>query len=362
MESLTVYGRKTDFTYDHLNRLQKRQVLSGDTVEYEYNTTSDGNATMQVSNMKYTRDGKTLNFTYSYDAAGNITKESNPIRNYDVRYTYDSMNRLISEAVNPGGIYQERKDTYTYDGFGNIRTKVSEKNGSTTKTNTYTYGNTSWRDLLTAYNGNSITYDTIGNPTKYYNGTSFTWTRGRQLSKAVNTAQGQSVDYTYDVDGTRIGKAVTSGGTTTAHKYYVQDSKVVAEDRGGVIIEYLYGDNGLPLYMIYNGYVYTYVTNQQGDVVQLWNRAKGGVVATYEYNAYGELLYSEGKDNIHEINPLRYRGYYCDTETGLYYLNSRYYDPVTCRFINADGYVSTGQGLSGNNMFSYCGNNPVMYL
>ena len=61
-------------------------------------------------------------------------------------------------------------------------------------------------------------------------------------------------------------------------------------------------------------------------------------------------------------NPIRYRGYYYDTESGLYYLNSRYYDPVTGRFVNADGYVSTGQDITGFNMFAYCGNNPVVRI
>jgi RHS repeat-associated protein len=65
------------------------------------------------------------------------------------------------------------------------------------------------------------------------------------------------------------------------------------------------------------------------------------------------------KDTIGALNPYRYRSYRYDTETGLYYLNSRYYDPEVGRFINADGYVATGQGILGTNMFSYCGNNPV---
>lgn len=62
------------------------------------------------------------------------------------------------------------------------------------------------------------------------------------------------------------------------------------------------------------------------------------------------------------LNPFRYRGYYFDTETGLYYLQSRYYDPETCRFVNADGYISTGQGFTGNNMFAYCLNSPVQLI
>ena len=58
--------------------------------------------------------------------------------------------------------------------------------------------------------------------------------------------------------------------------------------------------------------------------------------------------------------PFRYRGYVYDTETGWYYLQSRYYSPETCRFISADVLLSTGQGVIGNNSYAYCGNNPVM--
>ena len=68
---------------------------------------------------------------------------------------------------------------------------------------------------------------------------------------------------------------------------------------------------------------------------------------------------SSQPNHIANVNPIRYRGYYYDTESGLYYLKSRYYDPATCRFINADGYISTGQGLLSTNMFAYCENNPV---
>ena len=82
----------------------------------------------------------------------------------------------------------------------------------------------------------------------------------------------------------------------------------------------------------------------------------------YEYDAWGNVVSIGGNADIANLNPIRYRGYYYDTETGFYYLNSRYYDPEICRFVNADGYVSTGQGLLGNNMFAYCLNNPVSYI
>ena len=92
------------------------------------------------------------------------------------------------------------------------------------------------------------------------------------------------------------------------------------------------------------------------------------MVARYHYGPWGELLYiangsnadvSSDSTHIANINPIRYRGYYYDTETGFYFLQSRYYDPQTHRFINADGYISTGQGILGYNMYAYCNNNPI---
>ena len=81
----------------------------------------------------------------------------------------------------------------------------------------------------------------------------------------------------------------------------------------------------------------------------------------YTYNAWGVLLSTTGSmaSTLGVHNPLRYRGYVYDNETALYYLQSRYYDPDVGRFINADAFASTGQGILGNNMFAYCLNNPV---
>ena len=113
---------------------------------------------------------------------------------------------------------------------------------------------------------------------------------------------------------------------------------------------------------------YYYIRNGQGDVIGLFD-ANGTIVARYTYDSWGNLLKitdGSGNDKTNDTtfvgykNPLRYRGYYYDSETKLYYLQSRYYSPEWGRFISADGYVSTGQGLTGTNMFAYCGNNPVM--
>ncbi|MBQ8215091.1 MAG: RHS repeat-associated core domain-containing protein [Clostridia bacterium] len=126
-------------------------------------------------------------------------------------------------------------------------------------------------------------------------------------------------------------------------------------------MKFYYDAEGRPMCLDYNGTMYFYITNLQGDVVALSDQY--GEVIRYEYDAWGKPIVSEYYFSTHgevmQNNPLRYRGYIYDNETGFYYLQSRYYDPVVGRFINADGYVSTGQGVSGYNMYAYCGNNPV---
>ena len=108
--------------------------------------------------------------------------------------------------------------------------------------------------------------------------------------------------------------------------------------------------------------VFWYEKNLQGDIIAVYNSA-GTKVATYTYtDAWGNhsVSYSNGGASTGVIyNPFRYRSYYYDKDLGMYYLQSRYYDAKICRFISADTYVSTGQGILGNNMYAYCGNNPV---
>ena len=125
---------------------------------------------------------------------------------------------------------------------------------------------------------------------------------------------------------------------------------------------WIYDNNGAYIGFTYNGVEYYYVYNLQGDVEAITD-ATGAIVAKYMYDTWGYVEYEfnyNGSINIAEINPIRYRGYYYDSERGLYYLNSRYYDPFMCRFINADNVVSgVGGDIQGYNMFSYCMNNPV---
>ena len=226
----------------------------------------------------------------------------------------------------------------------------------------YAYGNGTWKDLLTSYDGDTITYDTIGNPLTYRDGMTMTWVNGRQLSTL--TKDGTTSSYEYDMEGNRIKKV--AGGVTT--EYYLNEGTIVAEKKGSNVIRYLFDENGGRYGFDLNGAKYYYVFNGQGDVVGVANGI-GNEIARYTYDSWGKLLSVrdyQGNDKsgdatfVGNINPIRYRGYYYDAESGLYYLNSRYYDPETGRFINADGVMdATGDSVQGYNVFVYCFNNPI---
>ena len=140
------------------------------------------------------------------------------------------------------------------------------------------------------------------------------------------------------------------------YNYIYSGDKLVRMTCGDNILDFTYDANGAPLTLIHNGTVYYYITNLQGDVISL-ETMDGMLGAHYYYDAWGKILACDGA--VAELNPLRYRGYVYDQETGFYYLQSRYYDPAVARFLNADSYISTGDGVQGNNMFAYCNNNPT---
>ena len=159
-----------------------------------------------------------------------------------------------------------------------------------------------------------------------------------------------------------------TGTQTVTHEYLTLNGKVAREtirtnNTLTAVLDFIYDESGRPFALKYSTdgtsfQTYYYVLNLQGDVVKLI-QTNGYVVAHYTYDAWGNILDSGG--NLAEINPLRYRGYYYDNETGFYYLQSRYYDPANRRFINADVYSSTDSSDAVScNMFAYCGNNPVI--
>ena len=336
----------------------------------------------RLASTSYTFGSSSRSFTYTYDDSGNITKivtdgTSVPKAAEWKEYTYDAQGQLVSEKNSSKTTF-----LYAYDTAGNIRSIT--KDGTVTKS--FGYTNASWPDLLTSVTSGSTTREiqyegqtrsddgvvsgdpTSGNPITYYNGKeyTFTWTKGRQLAKAV--VDGKTVEYTYDMSGVRTSKTVN--GTT--YNYTTLSGKVMRQQWGSKSLEFVYDDGNQPFAMIYNDgsttTLYYYVLNAQGDVIALLNSA-GALVASYNYGAWGNYSVhdKDGKKNtsasfIGHINPLRYRGYYYDRETRLYYLQSRYYDFANCRFINADGVVTTNVAeFLECNMFAYCTNNPINF-
>ena len=136
----------------------------------------------------------------------------------------------------------------------------------------------------------------------------------------------------------------------------------MTEQTGSNVTYYLYDENGSVIGFEYNNTPYYYLKNIQGDVVSIVDNS-GVVVVKYTYNAWGEITSTTGTlaSTIGVVNKLRYRSYYYDTETGLYYLQSRYYDPVVKRFISPDStdYLTENGTFDGFNLYAYCLNNPV---
>ena len=145
------------------------------------------------------------------------------------------------------------------------------------------------------------------------------------------------------------------------YNYLTQNGQVVRQTWGSHVLDIIYDNTGKPYALNYDGTMYYYVLNLQGDVISIISRW-GSTEGRYTYDAWGNILAVSG--DIAYLNPIRYRGYYYDSETRLYYLGSRYYDPQVRRFINTDGaafatFNTYSNGLTDKNYFAYCDNNPT---
>ena len=249
--------------------------------------------------------------------------------------------------------------TYAYDLGGNL-TVEKEYAFTTTetlpdtpvKTMTGTY-DSAWKDKLLSWDGTAMTYDAIGNMLTR-GGTTYTWTQGRRLSGVEN---GKSIKYLYDHTGARVKKTVDN----TVTEYQWAGDLLLSEKTDGRIIWYCYDSQANLISVTIRGITYFYVRNVQGDIIALVD-ADGKVVVKYTYDSWGKVVAVTGElaDTVGAQNPFRYKGYYYDNETGMYYLKSRYYDAEIKRFICADvGITSIIKDTKGNNLFCYCFNNPL---
>ena len=221
-------GNHTYYYYDALERLTATGTTNTFGREYTYAApggTNVGNTTPLVSKLNYSRSGAQLmSFNYTYDSMGRIRSDDSYM------YVYDGLGQLTTVKDKSGAVLY----SYTYDGAGNILTAT--ENGTTVS---YTYGDAEWQDLLTAYNGQEITYDAIGNPTSY-RGWTLGWQNGRQLATAAKS--GKSVSYAYDVNGIRASKTVDG----VKHTYVYDGSQLLAERYGTTRLEFMYNESGQP--------------------------------------------------------------------------------------------------------------------
>ena len=354
-----------------MTRLTSKTYSVGNTqgsVTYEYldHQTDTNRTTGVVGSITYFGSGAlTLAARYyDYDANGNITREYRGLKTdskVSETYTYDSKNQLVRHDSKS----QNKSFTYTYDNAGNILSKSNYAYtignlGTATGTINYAYQSTDgWGDKLTIYNSKAITYDQIGNMLSY-DGKTYTW-QGRELSQI--TSGSTTYSYKYNADGIRTEKIVN--GTKT--EYFLNGSRILAQTTNGETMWFFYDSQGSRVGLVQGDATYYYMYNVQGDVVGLVDAETGSIVATYEYDAWGKCTavtnatgYTVGTDN-----PFRYRGYYYDSETGLYYVSSRYYDPEIGRFISADTenlLLSNPAGLSDKNLYAYCDNDPINRL
>ena len=355
-----VYGSNGyEVDYNYMSRQQKTNNV----------TTTIGTTAFvnKFSTYKLSGNTRTLESEedIEYDSLGNITKYGNVTYKYDlcgrlVREDNPTIDKTIVWTYNDGSNITQRKEyAYTTSATLDVPTKIFALD--------YDGG---WRDQVTAIEKQPVEYDYAGNPTSY-RGMKLNWTRGRLLL-CVEKSSG---DYASLYDGNGIRKAQEiwlSNGKFWQYAYHYADGHLVAETRKlGVEVKhkihYFYNQQGV-IGIKYDDTHYLYRKNLFGDITAIYERDT--CVAKYAYDAYGvcKVMNPDGTENtdddfIGNVNPIRYRGYYYDVGTGFYYLQTRYYDPQTGRFINMDGleYLDP-ETVGGLNLYAYCNCNPVMYV
>lgn len=355
-----------NYTRDGLERLAKVKVVQGDcgySKEFSYiargtEAAPEGttNFVGKVSYYNYANGSDTWEKeeVIEYDADGNIVKYG------DNTYAYDNLGRIVREnnkaldktfvfEYNIGGnIVKKTEYAYTIEALDTVVAAATYE---------YTYAN-AWKDQLTSFGGKTITYDGAGNPTTYQGNRLF-WSRGRLLT-GWSAADGCSaISITYDANGIRTSKTKTDDYVTTETNFvYDNEGRLRTEIEGEFTRHYIYSRQGIEGYEE-NGERFIYRKNIFGDITAIYKGVTK--VAEYAYDAWGNCKTILNTSGYGSRNPFRYRGYYWDEDLKMYYLMTRYYNPATGRFINADtpDYLDP-ETLGGLNLYAYCNNNPVM--
>ena len=355
-------GATEEVTYDNLDRIKTKKITFNGTEIYTktyayrdvQHSSTQTNATNQPKSIVYTKGTSTkqnIQYTY-YDATGLLSDIS--YNGNSIHYSYDGgklsreNNQLLGMSRmkyyhDSGNISMDIKGNYT-GGTAAI------SNSSSTS---YSYDG----DRMMSFGNQACEYDAMGNPTTY-RGQNAKW-KGRQLSRLGDNflyydgrgrrTRKNAINFVYDCDGRLI-------------RQYNDDT-----NKPQTFIFY-YDFEGVAAFK-YNGTMYFYLRDAQGNIIAIVDRT-GNIVVQYWYDAWGnhKVVTKSGveitsADHVGNLNPFRYRGYYYDTETGLYFLQTRYYDPEVGRFLNRDSVqYADPETINGLNLYAYCLNNPVEYV
>ena len=314
-----------------------KSILSN-TYDYKKRSGSSKYISKQVSKETIKCGSNTVTRSYESDALGNITRiTDSTFGNHTYKYDYRG---FLTEADG---------ETYAYDENGNI---VKKGNLLATYDSVI-------KDRLVAFNGVKIEYDPANplNP-KTYGSNNYKF-EGRRLVRW--TYGGGYYDYVYNDQGLRIQKRDYRG---VAWNYTYDGDKLIRETSINGTLDFLYDEYG-NLYGLVkdNSEKYLYIRDSLQNILGIAD-INGKIVVKYNYDAWGTVSITQdtSSSGIGSLNPFRYKGYYYDGESGMYYCKTRYYVPLWGRWLNADSpknLVVTNANMI--NFYGYCSNNPINF-
>lgn len=334
-------GQQAWFLYDESQRMVKSYNTNKTATFYEYDEAG------RLEQLRTEVAGETVDkFRYEFDALGDITKIWSDIDNTWTEYAYDSIGQLVREKTSSGTTIE-----YRYDELGN-RMEVIRDGVSTA------YAYNAEKNRLQSVGNKSYAYDASGNT---LSDSTYTYVWGDH-NKLQQVKQGASTiaSYNYDALGRRETSVV---GSVTKTYHYDGELVTYVTQSDGKIYRFAYDHEGRPLFISYQNKQYWYHYDEHGNVIRLTD-STGATIASYKYDAWGNITnkWSASGNEIVDLNPYRYSGYWYDNETGKYYLHARYYDPQIGRFLSKDRInVSVGEP-TGLNAYTYVSNNPVSYI
>ncbi|WP_028595045.1 RHS repeat-associated core domain-containing protein [Paenibacillus assamensis] len=330
--------KQINYKYNKLDNLEHINRVNGTSTSLTYDK---GNQLLTHNNIG--SNGQMMDTaSYSYDKNGNVS--SIDTETGTIKYEYDGLEQLVKEVLSDGTTI-----AYSYDKVGNrIEKTITNKNE--TKTIRYSHNNA---NQVASIDGVAYTYDKNGNLT--FDGKhSYRYNEQDQLVQITDINGDVTFQAEYDETGKRI-RIVTPEGTTN---FFYDGDDILYETNANneLTVQYTWDDSGNPITMSKDGETYYYHLNGHADVTAMTD-SKGNVVASYAYDAWGNITEQSGP--LAEDNPYRYAGYRYDEHTGLYYLLARYYNPAHSHFLTLDPHSGSSEIPLTKNGYTYANNNPI---